>query len=229
MTTHERSRKDTRLRVLGSACTVFAEKGFHDATVHDICDRAEANIAAVNYYFRDKESLYNEAWRYAMQVANEEYGLFGNVPHDLPPEEQLYQIILTRLRCIHDEGLAGCFAKLLARELLKPTPALEQIVLQVLHPQMHRLGDLVTKLIGLGVTPRQIRGCTMSIIAQFAHTNFSRPIREVMHRLHEQEEPAHEHPPLEDLARHMTDFSLAGIRHYREQNEKRHTDGKALE
>lgn len=221
--------RDTRQRVLESACEVFAEKGFHDATVHEICDHAEANIAAVNYYFRDKESLYNEAWRYAMQVANGKYGLPGNVLKDVPPEEQLYQIILARLRCIHDEGLAGCFPKLLARELLKPTPALEQIVLQVLHPRMHRLGDLVTELLGSGATPRQIRRCTMSIVAQFAHTNFSRPIREVMHRLHEQQEPGHKHPPLEDLARHMTDFSLAGIRHYREQNEKRHTDGKALE
>ncbi|MBW2127416.1 MAG: helix-turn-helix transcriptional regulator [Deltaproteobacteria bacterium] len=37
-----------------SACEVFAEKGYRAATIADICGRAKANVAAVNYYFGDK-------------------------------------------------------------------------------------------------------------------------------------------------------------------------------
>ena len=52
---------DPRQRLLETAGQIFAEKGFDGATVREICRRAGVNIAAVNYYFRDKERLYIEA------------------------------------------------------------------------------------------------------------------------------------------------------------------------
>ena len=52
---------DPRRRLLETAGQIFAEKGFDGATVREICRRAGVNIAAVNYYFRDKEQLYIEA------------------------------------------------------------------------------------------------------------------------------------------------------------------------
>jgi AcrR family transcriptional regulator len=45
-------RKDgirTQDRILSVACEVFAERGYHDATIEDICTRAKSNIAAINY------------------------------------------------------------------------------------------------------------------------------------------------------------------------------------
>ena len=59
--------KETRWRLLNAACEVFAQKGYRDAKVADICKTADANVAAVNYYFGDKVSLYEEAWRHALQ------------------------------------------------------------------------------------------------------------------------------------------------------------------
>ena len=43
---HPQTTKD---RLLAAACTVFSEKGFREATVADICETAEANIAACQY------------------------------------------------------------------------------------------------------------------------------------------------------------------------------------
>jgi AcrR family transcriptional regulator len=45
---------DTATRVLNAAGLIFAEKGFKDATVREICSAAGVNLASVNYYFRDK-------------------------------------------------------------------------------------------------------------------------------------------------------------------------------
>ena len=221
------SHMSTRQRVLESACEVFADKGFHDATIHDICERAQANIASVNYYFGDKDQLYREVWRLADELARRKYDIPRDIESALPAEERLYHHVLRRIQCIFDEGLEGCFAKLLARELLKPSPALEEIVLEALQPRLQKLHQVVAELLGSSASQRQVHHCTMSVIAQCAHLNFSRAIREVFHRIHEGKEPHHEHPSPEQIARHIADFSLAGIRHYREQLEKEGAHGQA--
>src|SRR2546421_3836408 len=51
----------TRERIADAAGEIFADRGFEGTTVRDICQRAGANIAAVNYYFGDKQQLYVEA------------------------------------------------------------------------------------------------------------------------------------------------------------------------
>ena len=53
----------TRGKLLVAAGEIFAEKGFRDATIAEICRQAGTNIAAVNYHFGSKEALYREAWR----------------------------------------------------------------------------------------------------------------------------------------------------------------------
>lgn len=49
--------RDTRQRVLTAALEVFAERGYHAATVEEIADRAGMTKGAVYYWFRDKEDL----------------------------------------------------------------------------------------------------------------------------------------------------------------------------
>lgn len=48
---------DTRDRLLAAALQVFANRGIVSATLREITLEADANIAAVNYYFRSKEEL----------------------------------------------------------------------------------------------------------------------------------------------------------------------------
>ena len=68
----DQTEQETRNRLLNAAGEVFAEKGFKSATVRAICDRAGANIAAVNYHFGDKEHLYSEVLRFAHAYGDEE-------------------------------------------------------------------------------------------------------------------------------------------------------------
>ena len=51
----------TAARILESAITLFAERGFSDVTVRDIAEDAGANPAAISYYFGAKESLIRQA------------------------------------------------------------------------------------------------------------------------------------------------------------------------
>lgn len=52
---------ETRDRILRAASDLFATTGFKATTLRDITERAGANLAAVNYYFRTKEDLITSA------------------------------------------------------------------------------------------------------------------------------------------------------------------------
>jgi AcrR family transcriptional regulator len=48
---------DTRDRILRAASDLFATNGFNGTTLREITERAGANLAAVNYYFKTKDDL----------------------------------------------------------------------------------------------------------------------------------------------------------------------------
>ena len=59
---------NVRRQILEAAGPVFAERGFKSATVREICKAADVNVAAINYYFGDKERLYLKT----IQLAHEQ-------------------------------------------------------------------------------------------------------------------------------------------------------------
>jgi len=56
----------TRDKLIEAAGHVFAERGYRAATIREICRRAGANVAAVNYTFGDKMGLYTEVLRHSV-------------------------------------------------------------------------------------------------------------------------------------------------------------------
>jgi AcrR family transcriptional regulator len=79
----------TRQSLLTTAAEIFAEKGYRDATIAEISERAGTNIAAVNYHFGSKQTLYIEAWRHAFSESIRAYPPSGGVSDDATPEERL--------------------------------------------------------------------------------------------------------------------------------------------
>lgn len=63
-----KSQQDVRQRLLSVGLRLFAEKGYERATVREICDAAQSNLAAINYYFRDKSGYYQEVCAYARSL-----------------------------------------------------------------------------------------------------------------------------------------------------------------
>ena len=105
---------NTRQRILESACRAFAERGFRDTTIAMICQAAEANIAAVNYYFGSKEKLYEAVWEYADARAKEIYGT--DDPGETP-EEWLRRHCRNLVMMIFDEGPGGWIPRLIRRDI----------------------------------------------------------------------------------------------------------------
>jgi AcrR family transcriptional regulator len=169
MTHEQQGSSDTRERVLESACRMFAERGFRDTTVADICAAAEANIAAVNYYFSGKEHLYQEVWREAYSRAGERHG-FGR-EGDGYGEDWLREHIRSRVEAIFDDGPGGWFPKLLRREFANPTPLWPTLHDCYLAPMREAMGSCIRHLLGAHASDMQVRCAAMSVISQYMALN----------------------------------------------------------
>jgi AcrR family transcriptional regulator len=205
--------QSTRERVLSAASEIFAEKGYRDATVSEICEAADANIASVNYHFGDKESLYDEVWRHAFALTAHTYPLDGGHLNETSIETCLYHYTNAFLHRIFSEDQTGLFAKLLYREMASPTLALDKIADEILFPQNLYLVTLLEKELGPNFNEQGLLLCKHSIIGQCAFYNFSRPLRErVMGKTKVSEKE------INTIARHITRFSIAGLKELKNED-----------
>lgn len=204
---------ETRSRILAVAQEVFAEKGYHEATVEDICSRAKSNIAAINYHFGSKEELYAEVWRRAFDEANEAYPPEGGLGPDAPAQDRLRGTIHSLVGKLADRGRIGHAGKLLLREMMNPTDVIERVKNDALRPMQERMGRLMREMLGPGANDEQIHLCAMSVVHQCIAIGI---------RLFSGKVPPHVRfdAPTDQLVKTLTDhiarFSLAGIERTRQ-------------
>ena len=198
---------ETRRQLLAAAGEVFAAAGFHHATVREICRLARANIAAVNYHFGDKEALYGEVLRYAQQQAFEKYPPLLGVTADSPPEEKLRAFIHSFLLRIFDRGPVAWFGKIMVREMIEPTGALDSLLKERIRPMADQLLGTVAEILDCPPTDKKVRLCSFSVVSQCV---FYHHCRTVISRLFP--EQALDAEAAEQLADHITRFSLAAMK-----------------
>lgn len=196
----------TRQRLLGAACEIFAEKGYRDATIAEICERAGANIAAVNYHFGGKEALYGEALRHAYDMAAGRYPINGGLPPAAPAGDRLRAHVEAHLRRTFSDGEPSYFPRLVVKELAQPTPALRTVIREVLQPHREHLRGVLHDLLGEEIGEDRVRLCVISIISQCYFFGFNRAIRERRFSAGQITEER-----LRELIDHITDFCLAGL------------------
>lgn len=160
--------KTTRERLLQAAGEVFAEMGFHDAKVRDICARAGANLASVNYYFRDKDSLY------AAVIENARQFEFDQFPLDMlgpgaSPHERLRAFITRFVNKLFDRGRPSWHVQLVCREMIEPTAGLDLIVERGIRPQFEYLASILGEILGPAADPHLVARCAASVIGQCLH------------------------------------------------------------
>ena len=198
----------TRQRLLEAAGQEFAERGFRNATVRDICRVARANVAAVNYHFGGKEELYASAVHYAHQCATRA-DVIGAVAlgRDLPPEARLHAFVRTFLSGILESGRPAWHAKLMAREISDPTGVLDEIAEQTVRPRLAALSAIIREMVGPGPSQRQMVNSARSIVSQILFYHFARPM---LVRVFPDER--FDETRIDELAAHIVAFSLGGLR-----------------
>ncbi|YCM43920.1 CerR family C-terminal domain-containing protein [Verrucomicrobiaceae bacterium 227] len=207
----------TRERLLKAACSVFAEKGFRDATVQQICKAAEANPALISYHFGDKASLYEEVWRHCVERARLYYPVDGGATGETPAEQRLEAHIRTFVRCIADTGELSHLHRLNMLESAAPNEFIRDTIQELRQPHTEYLGQLLRELLGPNATPEEIALCEKSIIGQCRMARSGKGTRspDLSTPLSAAETEA--------LANHIVNFTLAGISALRRQISQRHS------
>lgn len=210
----------TRKSLLEAAGEIFAQKGYRDTTIAEISGRAGTNIAAVNYHFGNKETLYIEAWRCAFLESLKAYPPDGGVSDDAPPEERLRAHVTAILRRLADKNNKEFW--FVTREFANPTGLLEEVMRKEIHPLQKKTEGLVRELLGPLVSDMEVQFCETSIISQCIN-----PM--VVGRKLQGKDTGKGGPPeikdVEAYADHVVKFSLAGIQAIRKSTESK--DGHA--
>jgi TetR/AcrR family transcriptional regulator, regulator of cefoperazone and chloramphenicol sensitivity len=204
----------TRTRLIDAAGEMFAELGFHHATVRQICQRAGANIAAVNYHFGDKTGLYTEVVRQSMRAAQLDR-VRAAFDQTASAEQILRAVIKARLESLRSLDLSDWHFRIFAHELAKPTPAMNVVVNEAIRPLYSRMCKLLGSMLGLPPEHERTRLCAHSIIGQILFYAFARP---VINRL--APEIKMTATQIDLIADHISEFSLAYLRQMRRRPAK---------
>ncbi len=213
---------DTREKLLAAASQVFAEKGFEKATVREICQAAQvSNVAAVNYYFGDKERLYIESVKRAHRMKIAEVPLPVWEP-DTAPEEKLRGLIATMANRLIAESTQPWHEQLMMREVMQPTAAVAELVQEFFRPHFEILLSVIDELVPKDTPPEKRHLLAFSIIGQCLHYRVARPI---VNLLVGPEEAATLTP--DHIAHHVAEFTLAALRNLKSEGNTGKRAGKS--
>ena len=165
--------KITREQILCAAEKLFAEKGFSNTSIRDITEKANCNIAAVNYHFHGKENLYIEVFRLHMRTIrnlriNAVREFLSNKPEQKTLEE-LIQIFATAfLEPFLENGCGERLMELMMRERYDPHLPQHIFVEEIIQPVKTIMKDALLQTCS-GLSDTEAEFCIHSIVGQLDH------------------------------------------------------------
>jgi AcrR family transcriptional regulator len=197
---------ETRERLLRTGERLFAERGFKRVTIREVCRGARANVAAVNYHFGNKLGLYREVVQVAIDALRATTDSAKEAAEGCPAEEKLRRFVQVYVRRLLATTPDDWIHRLINREIADPTTAIDAIVDQGIRPRLDYLTEVVAELMDRELSdPRVIRS-VVSLQAQSV-AYLPNPLAERLGL-----KPKLTPPEIDQVAHHIVEFSLAGIR-----------------
>jgi AcrR family transcriptional regulator len=204
-----RNGEGTRERLLTAAGSVFAARGYRGATMREIAERADANLASAHYHFGSKEELYLEVARRQYEEIEARLAVATGGMEDGAPvaREVLERRLALRVRAMLELLLEtpGHHGLLMQRELCDPSEALPVIVKRFIEP-LRREMDALVHALEPHLSRPNVERCTRSIVGQIYFYVTHRPALLLM-----LERDRYPRGFEDSIAEHVTRFSLGGI------------------
>jgi AcrR family transcriptional regulator len=118
---------DTRKSLMQNGARLFAKHGYDATSVRDVCLAAKANIAAVHYYFGDKQGLYEAVLK---ESFSNEASLFPDPLWETTgsPQRYLEELVFTIISRMHRTRKMAWHADLMRREMSFPSAPFRKFI-----------------------------------------------------------------------------------------------------
>lgn len=198
----------TKERVFLAGLSMFAEKGFADTTVREICKQAESsNMNVVNYYFGGKEELYRAILEMMFSELGNRMESMGSTDTGTPPEKRLFDLIATHCSMLFAGGkVAADFIAIYNKEIAQPSKFFNELIDRHMTGQNKDIVDLVGEILGPDAPRWLCQDCAVSVFSQIIYYSTTWVLYRRVNPNHPGMEAYHEH-----LADHVYRFSMAGL------------------
>lgn len=211
---------ETRQQLLQAAGQVFAEHGYAKATSKEICARAEANIAAVNYHFGGKDELYaavlEEAHRRLISIET----LAAAAQSRMDSRAKLKAFLGRIVGEIANRDAGAWELRVLSRELLSQSALMDRMIASQVQPKVKIFSGIVAEIMQVPAEHPAVARCLVNIIGPCLFLLITQ--RQLQQRIL----PSLDLSP-ERLTEHMVSYALAGMQAV--ACEAKSTEGKSTE
>ncbi|MEO8922722.1 MAG: CerR family C-terminal domain-containing protein [Caldimonas sp.] len=152
-----------RERLLLAGLKLFAEQGYAKTSIRQIALAAGVNVAAVSYYFGNKEGLYRAVFWGGAAPASDDRSHIASTTASL---ENLFEHILAPLR---SGAQARLWIKLHRREMIEPTGLWREKVDRGMQPMHAALVAMLCERLGVARADDEVLALATLIIGPAVH------------------------------------------------------------
>lgn len=159
--------EQSRERLLHAALRLFAQQGFAKTSTREIAEAAGVNLAAISYYFGDKQGLYRAVFLESQGKPEEEIARYADPSLSLA--DALRGLYLSFVEPLRQGDLAQLCIKLHAREFLEPTGLWQQEIHEFIAPMHEALVQVLCRHLGLRAPDIEVRRLALSLAGLGVH------------------------------------------------------------
>jgi AcrR family transcriptional regulator len=170
--------EQSRERLMHAALRLFAQQGFTKTSTREIAEAAGVNLAAISYYFGDKEGLYRAVF-FEMQCKPEDE-IARYTGQELSLREALHGLYAGFVEPLKQGDIAQLCTKLHAREFLEPTGLWQREINEAIRPMHEALVKVLCRHLGLRQPDNEVRRLALSLSGLGVHLHVCTEVIDVI-------------------------------------------------
>jgi AcrR family transcriptional regulator len=197
---------ETKRKLIHAAGEVFGEVGLDAATIQQITRRAGTSLAAVNYHFTDKATLYSEVVLEAYNIVIDTFRILKVDTQAGTPQQRMHRFVHSFFTTLMDPDRPHWHCDILSRDLQQPNDAARQQLDEMVNVVNGTLGKIIEDLAGRTFDANDLILFESSIMGQILYYVDH---QEFHMKLHPQLPPLDQR--IDVLSDHIARFCIAAI------------------
>lgn len=196
---------DSKEKILDTACKLFAEKGYKETTVRDICKEANTYQVSINYYFGSKEMLFKEAFKLCIKHFNEFTSQIDS--EKLSADKKLKKMVTFGVKAVFADDEKGWFFKFIAKnEKLIHSDLIIDVLEDLINRNLATMKILLSELLSREANSFEVTYFYFIFVSQISTINRNPKFRVLLFENKIDDEQEHE-----KVINQITEFMLCGM------------------